>query len=156
MWSSSNSASCKVQILDQDHLTTWKLKLLGDMLISACNLWWTKKGAVNCSSHRKHQVGGHCFVFLKKKRKKERKKLIKSEWTTIYELDLIFSECFYCVLIQSDKEVLCQRQLAGNTNCEMCGCLNNYPHAKPHKCNCHSVSFGKERVKRCPGKWSKK
>lgn len=96
------------------------------------------------------------LFFLKKKRKKERKKLIKSEWTTIYELDLIFSECFYCVLIQSDKEVLCQRQLAGNTNCEMCGCLNNYPHAKPHKCNCHSVSFGKERVKRCPGKWSKK
>lgn len=37
--------------------------------------------------------------------------------------------------------------VAGNRNCEMCGYLNTYPQAKPHKSNCHSMSFRKERVK---------
>lgn len=37
--------------------------------------------------------------------------------------------------------------VAGNRNCEMCGYLNTYPQAEPHKCSCHSMPFRKERVK---------
>lgn len=51
-------------------------------------------------------------------------------------------------MLKKNKTSSISEAVAGNRNCEMCGYLNTYTQAKPHKSLCHSMSFRKERVKR--------
>lgn len=85
-----------MQSLDRDHFTTYKLKVLENRVIDACKWLCTQKGVVSCDSHRRYLAIATVSFYLKTK---QTKKPIKSECMIIYELDLIFSEYFYYILL---------------------------------------------------------
>lgn len=145
MWSGSSFSPCNVQILDQDHLYHVKAEITRKCAYQCLQTCVPRReSSVAAATGSTKQLATVPFYLYKKKKKTNQEWVNNYLWTRSH----IFRMLLLHINIKGWRSSVSEA-IAGNTNCEMCGYLNTSPHAKPHERSCHSVSFGKERVKGC-------
>lgn len=145
MWSGSSFSPCNVQILDQDHLYHVKAEITRKCAYQCLQTVVCQEGSPQLQQPQEAPSSWPVFPFTYIKRKKTNQEWVNNYlWTRSH----IFRMLLLHINIKGWRSSVSEA-IAGNTNCEMCGYLNTSPRAKPHERSCHSVSFGKERVKGC-------